>query len=58
MCLPRDPRFVGSNQAEVNRFFQDIKIQSTNLSEGALSHGPKPKISGLLKNLKAEKIGF
>ena len=26
---PRDPRFAGSNPAEVNGFFQDVKILST-----------------------------
>ena len=28
-CSSRDPRFVGSNPAEVDRFFQDVKILST-----------------------------
>ena len=26
---PRDPRFAGSNPAEVDGFFQDVKILST-----------------------------
>ena len=30
-CSPRDPRFAGSNPAEVDRFFQDVKILSTRL---------------------------
>ena len=29
-CSLRDPRFTGSNPAEVDGFFQDIKILSTN----------------------------
>ena len=28
MCTPRDPKFAGSNPAEVDGFFQDIKILS------------------------------
>ena len=38
-CSPRDPRFVGSNPAVVNGFFQDVKILSTNHLGGTLSHG-------------------
>ena len=34
MCLPQDPRFVGSNLAEVNGFFQDLKILSTSPLRG------------------------
>ena len=49
-CSPRDPRFAGSNPAEVDGFFQDVKILST--SPG----GPESEISGSLKNLKPEKI--
>ena len=37
-CLLQDPRFVGSNLTEVDRFFQDIKILSTSPSGGTLSH--------------------
>ena len=36
-CSPRDPRFVGSNPAEVDGFFQDIKILSTSPPGGTLS---------------------
>ena len=36
-CSPRDPRFAGSNLAEVDAFFQDIKILSTNALGGTLS---------------------
>ena len=28
-CSPRDPRFAGSDPAEVDGFFQDVKILST-----------------------------
>ena len=45
-CSPRDPRFAGSNPAEVDEFFQDVKILST--SPG----GPESEILGSLKNLK------
>ena len=38
-CSPRDPRFMGSNPAEVDGSFQDVKILSTNLSGGTLSGG-------------------
>ena len=34
---PQDPRFVGSNPAEVNGFFQDVKILSTSPPGGTLS---------------------
>ena len=40
-CLPQDPRFVGSNLAEVNGFFQDLKILSTSPLAGTLSWGPE-----------------
>ena len=33
-CSPRDPRFAGSNPAEVEGFFQDVKILSTSPPEG------------------------
>ena len=57
-CSPRDPRFSGSNQAEVDGFFQDLKILRTSPLGGALSWGPESEISGSLKNLKPEKIGL
>jgi hypothetical protein len=38
MCLPRDPRFTGSNLAEVDGFFQDVKIMSTSPPGGTLGH--------------------
>ena len=38
-CSPRDPRFTGSNPAEVDGFFQDVKIPSTSPPGGILSWG-------------------
>ena len=38
-CSPRDPRFAGSNPAEVDGFFQDVKILSTSPPGGTLSWG-------------------
>ena len=52
-CSPRDPRFASSNLAEVDGFFQDVKILST-----SPPGGPESEISGSLKNLKPEKIGL
>ena len=57
-CSPPDPRFADSNPAEVDGFFQDVKILNTSPSVGTLSWGPESKISGSLKNLKPEKIGL
>ena len=54
-CSPRDPRFAGSNPAEVDGFFQNVKILST----CPPGHGGlESEISGSLKNLKPEKIGL
>ena len=39
MCSPRDPRFVGSNPAKVDGFFQDAKILRTSPPGGTLSWG-------------------
>ena len=36
---PRDPRFAGSNPAEVDGFFQDVKILSTCSPGGTVNHG-------------------
>ena len=58
ICSPRDPRFTGSNLAEVDEFFQDIKIVSTCPLGGTLSRGSRVDISGSLKNLKPKKIGL
>ena len=38
-CSSRDPRFAGSNPAEVDGFFQDVKILSTSPPGGTLSWG-------------------
>ena len=57
-CSPRDPRFAGSNPAEVDGFLQDIKILSTSPTGGTLSWGPESEISGSLNNLKLEKTGL
>ena len=54
-CSPRDPRFAGSNPAEVDGFFQGVKILSTSPPGGTLRES---EISGSLKNLKPEKIGL
>ena len=54
-CSPRDPRFAGSNQAELEGFFQDVKILSTSPPGGTLGWS---EISGSLKNLKPKKIGL
>ena len=40
-CSPRDPRFAGSNPAEVDEFFQDAKILSTSPLGGTLSRGSR-----------------
>ena len=46
---PRDLKFAGSNPAEIDGFFQDVKSPPG---------GPKSGISGSLKNLKPEKTGI
>ena len=40
-CSPRDPRFAGSNLAEVDGFFQDVKILSTSPPGGTLNLGSR-----------------
>ena len=40
-CSPRDPRFAESNPAEVNDFFQDVKILNTSFPGGTLSWGSR-----------------
>ena len=54
-CSPRDPRFAGSNPAEVDGFFRDVKILSTCPPGGTFAGGPGSESSGSLKNLKHEK---
>ena len=41
LCSPRDRRFVGSNPAEVDGFFQDVKILSTSPPGGTFSWGSR-----------------
>ena len=48
-----DPRFAGSNPAEVDAFFQDVKILSTSPPGG--TGGPESEISGSSKSFKPEK---
>ena len=38
---PRDASFAGSNPAEVDGFFQDVKIMSTSPPGGTLSWGSR-----------------
>ena len=38
---PRDPKFAGTNLAEVDGFFQDVKILSTSPPGGTLSWGSR-----------------
>ena len=40
-CSPRDSRFAVSNPAEVDGFFQDVKILSTSPPGGILSWGSR-----------------
>ena len=40
-CSPRDPRFEGSNPAEVDGFFQDVKILSTSPPGGTSIWGSR-----------------
>ena len=47
--------FAVSNPAEIDGFFQDVKIQNTNPPGRTEAEGPESKISGSLKNLRPEK---
>ena len=40
-CSPRDSRLASSNPAEVDGFFQDVKILSTSPPAGTLSWGSR-----------------
>ena len=40
-CPPRDPRFAGSNPAEVDGSFLDVKILKTSPPGGTLSWGSR-----------------
>ena len=57
-CTPRDPKFAGLNPAEVDGFFQDVKILSTSPPGRTLSGGSRIRDFKLVKNLKPEKIGL
>ena len=57
-CSPRDPKFAGSNPAEVDGFFQEVKNPDPKSSGREFTGGPESEISGLLKNLNPEKIGL
>jgi hypothetical protein len=57
-CSSRDPRFTDSNPAEIDGFFQDVKILSASPPGETLSWGPESEISRSLKNLRPEKIGL
>ena len=48
-CSPRDPKFAGSNSAELDVLLQDVKILSTSPLGGTLSWGPESEISGSLR---------
>ena len=58
-CSSGDPRFAGSNPAEVDGFFLGRK-NSEHKSSGRdfKLGGSESEISGSLKNLKPEKIGL
>ena len=58
MSLPRYAIFTGTNPAEVDGFFQDVKTLSTRPQGGTLSWGSESEISGSLKNFKPEKIAL
>ena len=40
-CLPQGPRFTCSNPAEVDGFFQNVKILSTSPPGGTVSWGSR-----------------
>ena len=52
-CSHRDPRFAGSNLAEVNGFFQDVKILSTSPPGRTLSWGSLVRDFRLVKEPQA-----
>ena len=53
---PRDPRFAGSNPAEVDGFFSGRKNPEHKSSRRDFKlGGPESEISGSLKNLKPKK---
>ena len=54
-CSPRDPRFVGSNPAEVDGFFQDLKIVNTSPPGGTLNQEARVWDFRLVKESQAWK---
>ena len=48
-CSPRDPRFADSNPAELDGFFQDVKILSTSSPGWTLSWGSRVSDFRLVK---------
>jgi hypothetical protein len=58
-CSPQDPRFAGSNPAEVDVFFPGRKNPEHKSSGRDFKlGGHKSETSSLLKNFKPEKIGL
>ena len=57
-CSPRDPRFTGSNPAEVDGFLGRKNPEHKSSEKDFKLGGPESEISGSLKNLKPEKIGL
>ena len=57
MVSPRDPRIADSNHAELDVFFQDVKLLAHKSSGRDYKPGvPSFEISDSLKNIKLEKI--
>ena len=54
-CSPRGPRFADSNPAEVDGFFQNVKILSTRSPRGTFSWGTQVWDFRLVKELQAWK---
>ena len=54
-CSPRDPRFAGSNRAEIDGFFQDVKILRPSPPGGTLSWGSRVWDFRLVVELQAWK---
>ena len=52
-CSLRDPRFADSNPAEVDGFYQDVKILSTSPPGGTLSWGSRVSDFRLVKEPQA-----
>ena len=51
-------RFLGSNPADVEGMFQEVKISSTRPLGGTFNPGSESEISGLLKKTQAWKKTF